>query len=177
MLVTAPTGHPPLDLPGPCLVPAWPDPLAPGPHPVRIDWIPFPSSQSSGLFLALARVSAGRTGCPCLRSALGSPPQEPTPTIHGDVFAPRVTRLGARVYLLGGGKAVALRLPVTSGPARSVPPPPSRVLGPSTLYGRPRSKSVVAVRSRSLCNTILVARFPSPPDLSGHRRTLPFAPC
>ena len=79
------------------------------------------------------------------------------------------------------GTWLPLRFPVTSGPPRSVPPPPSRVLGPSTLYGRPRSKitpqSVVAVCSCTFCNVILVACLPSPLNRSGHRRTVPFGPC
>lgn len=123
MLVTAPAGHPPLDLPGPCLVPAWPDPLAPGPLPFRIDWIPFPSSRGSGLLLALTRVSAGRTGCPCLRSALGLPPRA-CPTVHRDGFAARVTRLGARVYPLGWGKRSPCVSPSPRGHRAVVPPSP-----------------------------------------------------
>lgn len=135
MLVTAPVGHPPpLDLTGPCLVPAWPDPLAPGPLPVRIGWIPFPGTRGSGLFLALAlalaRVSAGRTGCPCLRSALGLPPRA-CPAVRRDVFATGVIRLCARFYPLDWGKRSPCVSPSPRGHRAVCPLPHPEFSGPA----------------------------------------------
>lgn len=150
MLVTAPAGHPPpLDLPGPCLVPAWPAPLSAGPFPFRIGLTSFPSSPGSGPF-PLTQVSAGRTGCPFVWSALGLPPRA-CPIIHWDIFLRWVTHLCVFFLPLRLRDTARPTFPVTSGPPGNAHPPPSRVLGPSTLYGRPRSKNPGA----SCCRLVL----------------------
>lgn len=108
MLVTAPAGHPPpFDLPGPCLVPAWPGPLPLAPFPFKIGLTAFSSSQGSGLLL-LTRVTAGRSGCPFRRSAPRLPPGA-CPAIHGDVLPCRVTHLCALFpFRLGDAACPAL---------------------------------------------------------------------
>lgn len=148
----------------------------------RVDFFP---SLGPGLLLSLTRtqVSTERTGCSVLRPALELPPQGPDPQPTRTsclvrwrpvcVRFPSPHRLGDAVL-----SASPSHFRATAG--CTPPPPASRVLGPSTLYGRrgPRTpESVVAGLSRSLCNIILLVYLPSPPDLPGHRRTVLFGPC
>jgi hypothetical protein len=148
-----PSWTPPLDLPGPCLVPARPVPfslilsLQDGPDS-------FPKTLGLRSFYPV-RVSTGRNGCPFLRSALRLPSRT-SPIIHRDVFVGWPVCVFLFLLLDWGTRLAPASPRQLRATAQYVPLPHPKFSGPApSTEGRgPRNlEPVVAVWSSTVYNS------------------------